>query len=213
MSAWGLKHTALVCAGGRRVEIPPEMTKCGGKLVVSFAAVLLFGCGEKKEDRDFYARRQWLAEKAFAHDTHLRAFLNGTRDMVFYDGWYGIEHDPATNSAWRWMSEKGIVRFRTRPEGRPLSDVEVKVHGWVPYEHVGARSTTLYFRVNGHELERFEPPRRPFEHTVFVPRWLLENTEWVDFTIIAANTARPREDWRDLGFATTGLLWTPIEPR
>ena len=46
---------------------------------------------------------------------------------------------------------------------------------------------------------------------IIVPRSLLGDDDWVDLTISVANTARPHGDWRDLGFATTGFQWKPVE--
>src|SRR5690349_11877536 len=68
-------------------------------------------------DEDRPARAQWIADQTKAHSWWVRSFLNGTRDMQFYDGFYPIEFDPTTGGAWRWMDKKGIVRLRTSIDG------------------------------------------------------------------------------------------------
>jgi hypothetical protein len=178
-------------------------------LVLGAASVFASGC-RSSSDPDAEARAKWIATQASSRNWHLRAFLNGTPDMQFYDGWYNIETDPSTGGAWRWMDKKGIVRLRTRLGSSRAQDMELSLYGWVPHEHVGLRTNHMEFAINGHVIGRFEPPRRSFEHKLFVPRWLLEQSDWVDFTITVANTARPPRDWRDLGFATTGFVWKPV---
>lgn len=168
----------------------------------------LLGCHRSPDDSA--VRSKWLHEQASAHHWYVREALNGTPDIHYYDGWYAPEADPKTGGAWRWMDRRGIVRLRTRVAGHAeATDMTVTLNGWVPWESVGLRTNTLEVSVNGHVLETFDPPHETFAHTVFVPRFLLEKSDWVDLVITAANTARPRGDWRDLGFCTTGLIWKP----
>ena len=90
--------------------------------------------------------------------------------------------------------------------------MKLTVFGWVPFDDVGFRTIHLEFAVNGHVLDRFEPmSAAPFEHAFVVPQWLLAASSWVDVSITVSNTAKPRGDWRDLGFATTGFLWKPTD--
>lgn len=173
------------------------------------AVVAFVGCAERPDvDRD--ARPAWRRKQATDHKMLLRDVLNGTPDVDFYDGWYAIENDPNTGGAWRWMGKRGVVRFRTHPGADEAVDVELQIHGWAPVEHVGFRTCHMEFAVNGHVLDRFEPPKGTFVRTIFVPRFLLASSEWVDLAISVANTARPTGEWRDLGFATTGFIWRPL---
>jgi hypothetical protein len=180
-------------------------------VVALFGASLLFGCG--KHDNDVEARERWLSNETATHDVYLRRFLNGTPDIIFFDGWWPIEHDPNTGGAWRWMPARSITRLRTKIGKSPIQDMKLTVYGWTAYEHVGVRTEHMDFFVNGYLIEHFEPPNKFFEHSMFVPKWLLEHSDWVDFVITVANTAVPRNDWRDLGFATTGIVWQPAEQK
>ncbi len=175
-----------------------------GVLQVVACVTLLGACSR---DTDEPARRKWVADETAKHSAYLREFLNGTGDVAFYDGWYPLESDSKTGGAWRWMDRRSITRLRTSADGGPR-DMKVTVYGWTAHEHLGVRTAHMEFAVNGHVLDRFEPPETSFVHAIFVPKWLLESSEWVDFAITVANTATPRGDWRDLGFATTGIIWT-----
>lgn len=177
------------------------------RLALAFAALLLAACHPPTEERE--ARQRWVHEQAGAHDWYVREALNGTGDIDYYDGWFPPESDPKTGGGWRWMDRRSITRLRTRVREGGVSDMTVTVYGWVPWQDIGLRTNTLEFAVNGHVLETFDPPHESFVHTIFVPRFLLEKSDWVDFVITAANTARPRGDWRDLGFCTTGFIWKP----
>lgn len=164
------------------------------------------------EDVDARARPEWVHEQTVRDHCYLREFLNGTADMQFYDGWYTIENDPKTCGAWRWMERRGILRLRTPSGTAAGKDMQVTVFGWVPFDDVGFRTVHLEFAVNGHVLDRFEPTSAaPFEHVFVVPKWLLAASDWVDLSITVTNTAKPRGDWRDLGFATTGIVWKPTD--
>lgn len=182
----------------------------GGIGVIALVSAALSGCdGGQTDDSDL--RRRWVHEQAVNYGMPLREALNGSAEIRYYDGWYNLEHDPKTGGAWRWMDKRGTIRLRTKPFGlHEATDMELHVYGWVPHEDVAFRACHLEFSINGHVLSHFEPPPRSFEHTIIVPRWLLANSDWVDFVITAANTARPRGDWRDLGFATTGFIWKPV---
>jgi len=176
---------------------------------VALLASALCGCSR---DQDEKRRAAWIHEQTAANNLYLLDFLNRPGEVEFYDGWYNVEHDPKTGGAWRWMERRGIVRLVTKPQGlKQAQDMELKIFGWVPHEHVGFRTLGMEFSVNGHVLGRFDPPKGPFEHTIFVPRWLLEHSARVDFVITVANTARPNGDWRDLGFASTGFHWKPVQ--
>jgi hypothetical protein len=188
----------------------PGWLTCGLLLT---ALVFSTGCGGRKRDPDVERRNEWLRVETDAKKLYLQAVLNGTDDVQFYDGWFNVDHDPTTGGAWRWMERRGIVRLRTKPGGAStVHDMELHVFGWVPYEQLPMRELPIEFAINGHILERFEPPATSFEHVLIVPRRLLENSDWVDFTITVANTARPAGEWRDLGFATTGFNWKPVPP-
>lgn len=178
---------------------------------VLLLALATTGCGGDR-DQDRQRRFPWIQEQTKAHKLFGREFLSYASTYEFYDGWYPVEADAKTGFAWRWMEKRGIIRLRTVPsaDARSAQDMVMKLVGWVPQEHVGLRKIILEFAVNGHVLGRFDPPQGTFEHPVFVPRWLLEHSDWVDFTITVSNTARPNGDWRDLGFATTGFQWTPV---
>jgi hypothetical protein len=177
-------------------------------VLVGIIAVGAAGCDAS--DPDERIRAEWRARQTTEHNAYLRDFLNGNGDMQFYDGWYDIEGDPDSGAGWRWMGKRAIVRLRTKPEGRTqVTDMVLTVHGWVPWEHLGFRTSHLEFAINGHVLDKFEPPRESFERAIFVPRFLLEQSEWVDFAITVANTARPQGDWRDLGMGTSGFVWKP----
>jgi hypothetical protein len=177
-----------------------------------FAAILCTaGTGCKGAgDADARERPAWVHDQTVKNHCYLREFLNGTGDMQFYDGWYAIENDPKTGGAWRWMDRRGIVRMRT--PGRDAKDMKLTVFGWVPFDDVGFRAIHMEFAINGHVLDRFEPvSAAPFEHTFVVPQWLITASDWVDLSITVSNTAKPRGDWRDLGFATTGIVWKPAD--
>ncbi len=168
------------------------------------------GCKGGDPDQDRQRRFPWIQEQTKSKKLFGREFLSYSSTYEFYDGWYPVETDPKTGFAWRWMEKRAIIRLRTVPGIAPgAQDMELKLDGWVPQEHIGLRKIILEFAVNGHVLGRFDPPKGSFQVPVFVPRWLLEHSDWVDFVITVSNTARPNGDWRDLGFATTGFQWTP----
>ena len=174
-------------------------------LLLAAVATLALAC--RRTPDDAAARGAWVHEQAGTHHWYVREALNGTPDIQYYDGWFAPENDPKTGGAWRWMERRGILRLRTHVDGKAPSDMTLTIYGWVPWEHMDLRTSTLELSINGHVLETFDPPHESFVHTVFVPRFLLEHADWVDFVITAANTARPRGDWRDLGFCTTGFIW------
>ena len=177
--------------------------------LVLLALLTFSGCG-RESDVDREIRPAWIGAETEKRQVYLRRFLNGTDEVDFFDGWYPLEHDPKTGGAWRWMERRSITRLRTKVGGATAAtDMRITVHGWTPYGDVGVRTLHMEFAVNGHVLERFEPPNEAFVHTIFVPKWLLERSERVDFAITVANTARPKGDWRDIGFATTGIVWKP----
>ncbi len=173
--------------------------------------LLTCGCGSRR-DEDVDRRTAWLNARTQANHLYLRDFLTRGADWYeFYDGWYATEQDPKIGSAWRWMDKRGVIRLWTKTGPEQIArDMKLQIFGWVPHDLVGLKSTRLEFSVNGHVLERFDPPSTPFDHTIFVPRWLLGPTNWVDFVISAANTGHADGDWRNLGFATTGFHWTPV---
>lgn len=179
---------------------------------VAAAATVLFvivGCGRSHDDGDA-TRDRWVHEQVAAHSWFVREALNGTPDIDYFDGWYPPENDPESGGGWRWIDRRSITRLRTKVAGAPhASDMTITIYGWMPWKDLGLRTSRLELSVNGHVLETFEPPRESFVHTVFVPKFLLEQSDWVDFVIAAANTAKPRGDWRDLGFCTTGFIWKP----
>lgn len=177
--------------------------------VLGACALLLVGC--KNRDQDRQRRFDWVQEQTNANNLHVRHFLSRTGDSEFADGWYPAEHDQKSGGAWRYMDRRGIIRLRTVPgNAKTASDMEFKLAGWVHWEHVGERYIQLEFAVNGHVLGRFDPPKKSFEHTIFVPRFLLEQSEYVDFVITATNTTRAPGDARDLGMGTSGFHWTPV---
>lgn len=164
------------------------------------------GC-KSAGDADLRERPAWLHEQTVKNHCYLREFLNGTPDLQFYDGWYPLENDPKTGGAWRWMEKRGIVRMRATGK-----EMKLTVYGWVPFDDVGFRAIHMEFAVNGHVLDRYEPTSSAsFEHSFVVPRWLLAASKWVDLSITVSNTGKPRGDWRDLGFATTGIVWKPTD--
>lgn len=178
-------------------------------VVLAACALLLGGC--KNRDQDRQRRFDWIHEQTGANKMYVREFLSRSGDYEFADGWYPVEADVKTGGSWRWMERRGIIRLRTTiGDAKTPSDMEMKLFGWVPWEHVGLRYIQMEFAVNGHVLGRYDPPKGSFEHTLFVPRWLLENDDWVDFVITVTHTARPNGDWRDLGFGTSGFHWTPV---
>lgn len=188
------------------------------QLMIAALAIGLAGC-EKPIDVDTERRPAWVERETAKEKVFLREFLTGaTKDrgvtqVQFYDGWYKVEEDPKTGGAWRWMGARGIVRLLTKPAGATeVHDMELRLFGWVSYEHIGLLTQRMSFAVNGHILGYFDPPREAFEHVILVPKWLLEHSDWVDFVITVANTVRPNGDWRDLGFATTGFHWKPVQP-
>jgi len=172
--------------------------------------------GRGSRDEDVQRRADWIAAHTASNKLWVRDFLTRAgdsdfHDALFYDGWYPTENDPKTGGAWRWMGKHGVIRLRTRTGGaREASDMELKLFGWAPYELMPIHLLRLELAVNGHILGRVDAPARAFEHTVIVPKSLLDNSDWVDFTITAANTIMPGGDGRELGFATTGFQWTPV---
>jgi len=171
-------------------------------LRVLACTALIVAC---RRDEDEQSRTKWIADETAKHNVYLRQFLNGTPDIVYFDGWYPLENDPKTGGAWRWMDRRSITRLRTSVGAG--GDMNVVVYGWTAHEHLGVRTAHMDFAINGYVLDHFEPPETSFVHTIFVPRSLLDKSEWVDFAITVANTATPRGDWRNLGFATTGIIW------
>lgn len=184
-------------------------------LLVAAPACLtsLAGCKREGGDQDVLRRREWLHQQTKANDLFVRQHLTQPDDNhAFAEGWYATEYNPKTGGSWKWMNRHGILRLRTRYVGTPSpTDMQLTLYGWVPQENLGLRTQQIELAVNGHVLERFDPPKDAFVHTVTVPRHLLEHSTWVDFTITVANTVRPSGDWRDLGFATTGFQWKPVE--
>lgn len=179
----------------------------------ALAAFALSICGcEHRRDADFDRRAAWIDARTAANKLFLRDFLSRGADWYeFYDGWYPTEQDPKTGGAWRWMDKRGVIRLWTKTGVEQIArDMNFQVSGWAPQDVVGLKGTYLEFSVNGHILERFDPPKSTFDHTVFVPKWLLGQGNWVDIVISAANTGHADGDWRDLGFATTGFHWTPV---
>lgn len=162
----------------------------------------------KRPDPDEANRRVWLEDLTKSRQVVLRQVLNGNGGTWFYDGWFPIESDPKTGGAWRWQEKKSTTRFRTStiPPGDP---VRLSVFGWTDYSHLDVRTSHLDFFANGVRVDRFDTPATSFEHVVTIPRRLIGNDEWFDFSIVAANTAKPAGEWRDLGFATTGFIWRP----
>jgi hypothetical protein len=161
------------------------------------------------------ARRAWAEKETASRSWYLRDFLNGKRDIEFFDGWYDPEFDRTRGAAWRWMERRGIVRLRTRVEGQAdFQDMSLTVFGWVPSPaKLGPRGQSMEFAVNGRVLGYYVPPDGSFEYTLRVPKELLTESEFVDFAITVANAAPPSGgDWRDLGFCTTGVVWKPSTP-
>jgi hypothetical protein len=187
-------------------------------VTLAVAATLIGAAGCKPDssapdDQDILRRRAWVHAQTAEEKLFVREHLtHSDGNYEFGDGWYWTEYDPKTRGAWKWMERKGIIRLRTRigAATRP-SDMELTLYGWVTQENLGLRTQQIELAVNGHVLERFDPPKNAFEHKLIVPRHLLEHSTWVDFTITVANTVRPNGDWRDLGFATTGFQWKPVE--
>lgn len=179
------------------------------RLALAVMVLACFGCGARDQDRQ--RRFDWMQKQTGEHNLHVRHFLSRPGEHEFGDGWYPVEADIKTGNAWRWMDRRAIIALRTKPGGaREARDMEMKLFGWVPHEHVGLRRLVMEFAINGHVLDRFEPPKTSFERSIVVPRSLLEQSEWVDFVITVANTARPTGDWRELGFATSGFHWAPV---
>jgi hypothetical protein len=169
------------------------------------AACALGACGRHGADPDTKLRDQWISHETAAHAVYLRRFLNGTGDTVYFDGWYPLENDPKTGAAWRWMKERSITRLYTgAPDAR---DMIITIYGWTAAKDLWPRTDYMDFSVNGYLLEHFEPPKGSFQHSIFVPRFLLEHSSWVDFVIKVANSVIPRGDWREIAFATTGIVW------
>jgi hypothetical protein len=189
-------------------KMPPSSSAMMNGVVAAVFGVLAVGCA-KPHDQDIDRRPVWVHEQTVANNLWVREILTRPDKNEFYDGWYPVEFDPKTGGAWRWMEKRGIIRLRTRIDGAPAIDMQMKLFGWVPHEHVGLRVIQMELMANGHVLERFDPPKGTFEHSVIVPKWLLSQSEYIDFTITVTNTGRPGGDWRDLGFATTGFHWTP----
>lgn len=175
-------------------------------LMVPLFVVAAVATACKQGDPDEPARTRWLDERTASRKVFLRRVLKGTPDIRYSDGWYPLESDPTTGSAWRWQEKKSRTRFRVSsiPPGDP---VRLSVFGWTDFAHLDVRSSHLDFYVNGVRIDRFDPPPASFEHVLLIPRRLIGGGEWVDLDILAANTARPSGEWRDLGFATTGFLW------
>lgn len=190
---------------------PALMTRSALPCAVALASLALtsIGCGNRDQDRQ--RRAEWVHEQTAQEKLYVREFLSRSGNYEFYDGWYPVENDPKTGGAWRWMQKRGIIRLQTTVgNAKSPVDMEMKLFGWVPQEHVGFRKIIMEFSANGHVLGRLDPPKGSFEHSVIVPKSLLEGSDWIDFTITVSNTARPNGDWRDLGFGTSGFHWTPV---
>ena len=183
----------------------------------SFVAIALLagiaGCKRDSSDQDRMARPVWLHAQGAARNQFVREHLTlANGEYEYGDGWYPTESDPKSGGAWKWMDRRGTIRLRTRVGAATQpTDMELKLYGWVPQENLGFRTQQIEIAVNGHVLERFEPPKDSFVHALVVPRHLLEHSTSVDLVITVANTVRPNGDWRDLGFATTGFHWKPVE--
>lgn len=185
------------------------MRNRGWPSVALLSVSALTGC-QSRGDADVQRRHQWVQQQTQATNRNLLEYLNRAGDIEFVDGWYPVESDPKTGGAWRWMSGRGITRLASRPGGRAdVTDMELKIFGWGPHEHLGVLPFEMEFSVNGHVLGRFVPPKGSFEHVIVVPRYLLERSSHVDFVITVTNAAHPNGDARELGFATTGFHWTP----
>ncbi len=172
------------------------------------ACLLLVGC--KSRDQDRQRRFDWVMQQTISNNLHVRQFLSRQGDYEYADGWFPVETDPKNGNAWRWMERRGIIRLRTTVGDAPARDMNLRLFGAVPWELIGDRFIEMEFAVNGHVLGRFDPPKGNFEHDIFVPRWLLEQSEMVDFVIAVTHTGRAPGDWRDVGFVTTGFHWTPV---
>lgn len=177
---------------------------------VAFISVLCaMGCGERAERED-PAKDKWLAARKAEEHRELAVHLEGDRYLRFDDGWYPEEHDRDGGGAWRWMGRRGIVRMRLRG---PAMDLKMSVFGWVPYDDMfDARTLHMQFEVNGHVVDTFIPPHGTFQHDVIIPRALIGDGPEFDVAIDVANVVRPRGDWRELGFATTGIFLAPVGP-
>jgi hypothetical protein len=189
-----------------RSSFPTRLTM----LALGVVAALLGAC--KRNDPDWDRRSAWIQRQTAENNLFVRDVL--TRDgfdYQFHDGWYPAENDRKAGGAWRWMDKRGVVRLRTGLPNQSPRDMQLTIFGWVPHEHVGFRSLQMEFAVNGHVLGRFDPPPRSFEHVLRVPRALLQGDDYVDLVISVTNTAKPSGDWRDLGFATTGFHWKPVD--
>lgn len=181
---------------------------------VVLLATLVAGCGERV-DPEATARETWLRAMSEDAGAGLRSVLNGNENVRFYSGWYTLEADSKSGNAWRWTGRKGILQLRTKPDHYPRAiDMQVEIFGWVPFDDSGLKTFHMEFSVNGHILDRYEPESsKLFSRKVFVPHQLLDHADWVDFVVNVSSTVQPVGDWRHLGFATTGLFWTPAPPR
>ena len=190
-----------------------RLLRCAS-LAFGLVAALLVGCKSRGDD-DADRRLAWIAEKtradeSWGHDFLRRAGDSKYHDAIFYDGWSAAELNPNTKFAWRSAGRRGIIRLRTKTNGDSVArDMDLELTGFVPHEHMSVSRLQLEFAVNGHVVNRFDPPAETFTHHIFVPHWLLDHSEWVDFSITAANVVSLPGDWRELGFATTGFRWLP----
>jgi hypothetical protein len=174
----------------------------------------MLGC--EPVDPDRVARAEWIRAVGDDAGVGLRAVLNGTGAVQYHSGFYPLEYDPESHGAWRWMSRRGIIRLKTHKSRRQphATDMDLEVFGWVPMEPKELRTFHLEFSLNGHVLGRYEPESsKLFSQKFSIPKDLIDNAEWVDLVITVANTVRPANDWRDLGFATTGVIWQPVGQR
>jgi hypothetical protein len=208
-----------VRAAGRNAGCPSAFFV----IVISLLGAASSGCETSRRDpRAKYVsaedtpagqiRRAWVHDETASRNWYLRDFLNGIRDIEFFDGWYDPEFDQARSAAWRWMERRGIIRLRTRIDGQAdFQDMALTVHGWLPSRaRLGPRGRGMEFAVNGRVLAYYAAPEGAFEYTLRVPKELLTESEFVDFAITVANAAPPSGgDWRDLGFCTTGVVWKP----
>lgn len=192
----------------------PYAFRRGFVLVTPIVSLLLgtSACGTKAErdEHDDHVKRQWLNARSAEEHRELVVHLNGDRSRRFDDGWYTTEHERDGGGAWRWMGHHAIVRMQV--PAKP-ADMKLSLYGWVPYGDMqDARTLQMQIAVEGHVLDTFFPPRGNFKREVLVPRAVLGEGGLVDVGLTVSNTVRPPGDWRDLGFATTGIFLAPADP-
>lgn len=176
-------------------------------------ASFLGACSTERVDADRESRATWLAAIGADAGVGLRQFLNGNENVRYYRGFYPMDWDKS--GAWRWMGRKGIIQLRTNPDHYPkVIDMQIEIFGWVPFDDSLIKKYHFEYSVNGHVLDEYDPDSaKLFSRKIFVPKELLEHSEWVDFVVNVSETYRPAGDTRDIGFATTGVFWTPAGPR